>query len=274
MSDQWDITGKTCLVTGANSGIGYETVLQLLRLGAGRVIMACRNMDTAKEAVEKIKKEFQFANDDEFNRRISLRHLDLGSLKSVKRFADEVLANEKSLHVLINNAGVLPPWSKTLTEDGFELSFGTNHIGHFYLTNLLLDLMKQSAPSRIVIVSSIAYKFCWPFGGFHIDDVNYDNSFYHTWAAYGQSKLANILHCLELDRRLKESGNDNVTVYSLHPGNIATNLQRNQNKLWQWFIEKLGSWTPLLISPQDGANTSVHCATSPGLEKYSGKYFE
>ena len=271
---QWSIEGKTCLITGANSGIGRETALELVKQGAGRVILACRNMETGKEAVEYIKDQANITNNDNDNR-VKLRKLDLSSLKSIKLFCDKILEEEDHLEVLINNAGVWGPSERALTEDGFELSFGTNHIGHFYLTKRLLDLMKRSKQARIVIVAAEAYKFTYPFG-FHIDDVNYENSWYQSWLAYSQSKLANILFARELNRRLQLDNNTdetNISVFSLHPGVIHTGLSRNRSGFLQWLSSKALGFLPLTSSLQDGVKTTIKCASEPGLEKHSGAFF-
>lgn len=257
------LDGKTVVITGANSGIGYCTALDMLKRGA-RVIMACRSMSKMEEAKTKLLEEVKEGQ-------VILKTLDLASLDSVRECAKDINENEERLDILINNAGVMlcPPGK---TKDGFDMQFGVNHIGHFLFTNLLLDLIKKSAPSRIVIVSSVAHGF----GSIMWDDINQNDSF-NSLKAYGQSKSANILHCLELNKRLEGSG---VTCYCLHPGGIKTNLQQHLGDLshlpfWSRIFVK--TWQPALrvvgLTPEQGAQTSIYCAVAPEVEKFSGKYF-
>ena len=271
MSSEWSIVDKVCIVTGANSGIGRETALKLIRMGARRVIIACRNMETGQEAVDYIKKEAELSDSD-CEKKLALRKLDLSSMKSVREFAKDINENESELHCLIENAGVWAPSKKTLTEDGFELAFGTNHIGHFLLVKLLLDLLKKSAPSRIVVVASEAYKACLPFG-LNLDNLNLEKSWWYSQnTSYAQSKLCNILFVRELNRQLQDTG---VSCFSLHPGVIQTKLLRNQAGLLQWVFEKLHNWgiVPHACSVEDGIKTTINCATKPGIENLSGQYF-
>ena len=164
----WTIQGKVVLITGANTGIGYETALEIAKRGAKKVILACRNVDLAGKAIEEIKKVVGGSNHCE----LASVQLDLSSLESVRKCAQHLLDNEPVLNVLINNAGVhATNEARQVTADGFELTFHTNHLGHFLLTNLLLPLLKRSKPSRIVVVASMAYQFCWP-SGLTIDDLN------------------------------------------------------------------------------------------------------
>uniref|UniRef100_G3W4X0 Retinol dehydrogenase 14 n=1 Tax=Sarcophilus harrisii TaxID=9305 RepID=G3W4X0_SARHA len=245
--------GKTVIVTGANSGLGRATAAELLRRGA-RVILACRDRGRAEEA----------ARAGRAPARGSSSGLDLASLRSVRAFCQEVLQEEPRLDVLINNAGVFQcPYTKT--EDGFEMQFGVNHLGHFLLTNLLLDRLKDSAPSRIVVVSSKLYKY----GEINFEDLNsevkYNKSF-----CYSQSKLANILFARELARRLEGT---NVTVNVLHPGIVRTNLGRHINiPLLAKPLFNLVSWA-FFKTPVEGAQTSVYLASSAEVEGVSGKYF-
>jgi NAD(P)-dependent dehydrogenase (short-subunit alcohol dehydrogenase family) len=186
------LDGKTVIVTGANTGIGKETALDLAGRGA-RVIMACRNLRKAQVALQEIIKKSRNSN-------IVVKHLDLASLKSVQDFADDINRHEPQLDVLINNAGVAYFPQLTKTQDNFEM---INHLGHFLLTNLLLDLLKKSSPSRIVVVSSSGYKFLT--NEFNLENIN-SELFYDKVDAYGQSKLANILFSKELAKRLQGSG--------------------------------------------------------------------
>ena len=210
--------GKTVIVTGANTGIGKATALDLANRGA-RVIVAARDEKKATIAVDDIKKKTN-------NQNVIFKKLDLASLASVRQFSKEILQEEEHIDVLINNAGVMyPPY--TLTEDGFELQFGVNHLGHFLLTNLLLDRIKQSTPSRIVTLSSIRHTS----GYLDFEDMMWSKE-YDRIAAYGRSKLANIMFTRELAKQLEGTG---VTTYSLHPGSVNTELARHL-KGWRWYI--------------------------------------
>ncbi|XP_060576274.1 retinol dehydrogenase 12-like [Ruditapes philippinarum] len=249
-----DMTGKTVLITGANTGIGKETARDLARRGA-RVLLACRDIVKAEKAAEDIRRST--GSDD-----VVIYNLDLASLTSVRQCAEQVINNEPRLDVLINNAGVMiMPYCKT--EDGFEMQFGTNHLGHFLLTNLLLDLLKKSAPSRIINVSSSAHRM----GHINFDDLNGEKS-YSRVGAYAQSKAANILFTRELSKRLKGTG---VTANSLHPGLINTELLRHAPLL----SRIIGFPVPYLVfkTVAQGAQTTIHCAVSKELDGVSGKYF-
>nr|XP_055058712.1 retinol dehydrogenase 11-like [Misgurnus anguillicaudatus] len=249
------LDGKTVLITGANSGIGKETAVDIARRGA-RVIMACRDMDRANKAAEEIRKRSGNGN-------IVVRRLDLASLQSVRALAKEIKDNEDRLDILINNAGVMmcPKWQ---TEDGFEMQFGVNHLGHFLLTNLLLDLLKKSAPSRIVNVSSVAHET----GKIHFDDINLDKN-YNSYTSYLQSKLANVLFNHELAVRLKGTG---VTTYALHPGVIRTELGRHVfSSLWKRVLFK--PFMFMIKTPWEGAQTSIYCAVDESLKNSSGLYY-
>ncbi|CAG2194333.1 RDH12 [Mytilus edulis] len=226
------LDGKTVLITGANTGIGKETAMDLAKRGA-RVILACRDLDKAKTAADDIKNRTGNAN-------IVIKQLDLASLKSIKLFAGDINANENRLDILINNAGIMrcPYWK---TENGFEMQFGVNHLGHFLLTNLLLDLIKKSAPSRILTVSSLAHER----GTINFDDI-YSEKSYDPGTSYSQSKLANVLFSRELAKRLEGTG---VTTYSLHPG--------------QYIVK----------TPEEGAQTTIYCAVDEKLTSESGKYY-
>ena len=248
------LKGKTVVITGANSGIGKETAVDLARRGA-RVIIGCRNVEKGKEAL----KEIQERSGSE---RIFLEKLDLASLESVRTFADKILKSESRLDILVNNAGVMAcPYQKT--EDGFEMQFGVNHLGHFLLTMLLLDRLKRSQPSRIVNVSSSAHRM--GNGKINFEDINYEKS-YDAWSAYFNSKLANVLFTRELSKRLEGT---HVTVNALHPGVISTELQRHSTMMK--FVTPLVGWY-VYKTPEQGAQTSIHCAVSEEMEGVSGKY--
>uniref|UniRef100_A0A3Q2QS19 Retinol dehydrogenase 14a n=1 Tax=Fundulus heteroclitus TaxID=8078 RepID=A0A3Q2QS19_FUNHE len=250
--------GKTVIVTGANSGIGKATVAAIVKL-QGRVIMACRDQARAEEAALDTLQETGVDS-----RLVVVKQLDLASLESVRSFCEDIIKEEPRLDVLINNAGVYQcPYTKT--EDGFEMQFGVNHLGHFLLTHLLLDLLKRSAPSRVVVVSSKLYKH----GDINFDDLNseklYDKAF-----AYGRSKLANLLFTCELARRLEGSG---VTVNALTPGIVRTNLGRHVHiPVLAKPLFNLLSWG-LFKSPEEGAQTSVYLASSPDVDGVQGKCF-
>ncbi|XP_076827602.1 retinol dehydrogenase 13 isoform X1 [Brachyhypopomus gauderio] len=252
------LDGKTVLITGANTGIGKETALDAARRGA-RVVMACRDLTRAELAAEEIRQATGNGN-------VAFRHLNLASLYSVREFAKEFLATEERLDILINNAGVMmcPKW---ITEDGFETQLAVNHLGHFLLTNLLLERLKSSAPSRVVNVSSVAHAG----GKIEFDDLFFDKRPYKSLVSYKQSKLANVLFSRELARRMKGTG---VTSYCLHPGIIRTELGRHVES-WSPMLKAV-LFLPCLIfmkTPMQGAQTTIYCAVTEGLESKSGCYF-
>ncbi|XP_071801425.1 retinol dehydrogenase 13-like [Asterias amurensis] len=252
------LDGKTVIITGANCGIGKETAKDLARRG-GHVILACRDEKKAEKARREIV-------DDTGNQDVVVRKLDLASLKSIREFAQQINAEESNLHVLINNAGIMRcPYLQT--EDGFEMQFGVNHLGHFYLTNLLLDKMKSSSPSRIINVSSLAHTT----GDIDFNNLNSESE-YRTADAYSDSKLANILFTHELSKRLQGTG---VTANSLHPGVVKTQIGRFTGLYQSGFSAFiLGPIFWLCVkTPKQGAQTSVHCAVDSELENVSGKYF-
>ncbi len=206
-----DSEGKIILITGANSGLGFETA-QAIAAKKATVVMACRNPAKGEKAVENIHSLFPDA-------KIALMDLDLSSLKSINMFAEKFKNAYDYIDILINNAGVMaPPYSTT--EDGFELQIGINHFGHFALTGLLLDLLLQAETGRIVSVSSFAHKM----GAINFHDINWKKK-YSKWPAYSQSKLANLLFTYELDRRLKNV-NARAIAVAAHPGYSHTKLQR------------------------------------------------
>jgi NAD(P)-dependent dehydrogenase (short-subunit alcohol dehydrogenase family) len=233
-ADLPDLSGRTVVVTGANSGIGRITARELNRAGAC-VVLAVR--DTAKG---------ERATTD-FARPAEVRRLDLADLASVREFAD---AWEGDIDVLVNNAGVMvPPLSRTA--DGFELQFGTNHLGHFALTNLLLPHVTD----RVTIVASSAHRH----GAIDLDDLNWERKGYKRWSAYGQSKLANLLFELELQRRLDEAGSP-VRATAAHPGWAATNLQSRSRVPVMDAAMKLGN-TLIAQSDEQGALPTLYAAT-------------
>ncbi|XP_060203678.1 short-chain dehydrogenase TIC 32, chloroplastic-like [Lycium barbarum] len=258
-----DGSGLTAIVTGASSGIGSETS-RVLALRGVHVIMAVRNMTAGKDVREAIVKEIPAA-------KVDTMELDLSSLASVKKFASDYKSSGRQLNLLINNAGIMAtPFM--LSKDNIELQFATNHLGHFLLTNLLLEKMKETARKtkiggRIVNVSSEAHRFAYS-EGIRFDKIN-DPKSYSSWGAYGQSKLANILHANELTRRVKEDGVD-ITANSLHPGTITTNLFRHMG-VFNGLVGSLGKL--LLKNVQQGASTTCYLALNPQVKGVSGEYF-
>lgn len=246
------------VVTGANCGIGKALVGELLKLQA-RVVMACRDVRSAEEAAREVREQAGAPQGE-----VVIKHLDLASLSSVRKFCEEVSKEESKIDVLVNNAGIYQcPYSKT--EDGFEMQLGVNHLGHFLLTYLLLDTLKTSAPSRIVVVSSKLYKY----GKINFDDLNSEQS-YDKAFCYSQSKLANLLFMLELSRRLEGTG---VTVNALTPGIVRTRLGRHvQIPLLAKPLFHLASLL-FFKSPLEGAQTPLYLACSPEVEGVSGKCF-
>lgn len=254
-----DLSDRVYIVTGANSGSGFATAKQLAQQGA-RVIGACRRVEAGEQA---------FA-DQNLRGSVEIMELDLASLGSVRRFAEAFLAKYGRLDGLVNNAGVMfSPKGKT--EDGFEIQLGINYLGHFLLTELLLDRVKASAPSRIVCVSSVAHAgMLGIYGEIDFDDLHFDKKEYDPRQAYANSKLANVLHGLDLARRLADTG---VSAFSVHPGWIRSNLAGGplrfiQNTLLRPFGGLLG-----LMSWFEGAQTSLHCLLDADAPDHSGAYF-
>ncbi|MDT0123087.1 oxidoreductase [Paenibacillus sp. RRE4] len=220
MSKQhWDATkipdqqGKVIIVTGSTSGLGKEAVKIIAGKNA-KVIMAVRNVDKGKDVVNEIQKKFKHAD-------IDVKKLDLSNLSSIRAFANVIMENYDRLDILINNAGIMfGPYSKTV--DGFENQFGTNHLGHFALTGLLMPLLKKTEASRIIALSSLAHTM----GNLNFEDLNWDARKYNTQKAYGDSKISNLYFTYELARRLNKDGN-HPRITAAHPGWTATDLQRN-----------------------------------------------
>jgi NAD(P)-dependent dehydrogenase (short-subunit alcohol dehydrogenase family) len=253
-----DLQGKTVVVTGGNSGIGFETAAALASMGA-RVLITARNADKGRAAVASISQRLRGEG------QVQLVTFDLADLTSVRRGAAEILEQTPRLDVLVNNAGlVLSERSETV--DGYEATFAVNHLGPFLLTNLLLDRMTESAPSRIVNVASTAHNAARQ--GIPFDDLQSTRG-YRGMHVYGQSKLANILFTLELSRRFADKG---VTANSLHPGTVRTGYGRDGDaRGLLGFGIKIAS--PFFLSPAKGARTSVYLASSPEVVGISGEYF-
>jgi NAD(P)-dependent dehydrogenase (short-subunit alcohol dehydrogenase family) len=256
MADGWtaedipDLSGRNAIVTGANSGLGLVTARELARAGAS-VVMACRNLEKGHAAVEQVRAAVPDAQ-------VQLDELDLASLESVRGFAERFRATHDGLDLLINNAGVMAP-PRRRTVDGFELQFGTNHLGHFLLTTLLLDAMEGREDARVVTLSSTAHKI----GRIAFHNLDGDRHYFR-WRAYGQSKLANLLFALELDRRLRR---EDSTVKSLaaHPGYAATNLQSASPPMIDRLVMKVSNKF-VAQSDEMGALPTLYAATQPGLE--------
>lgn len=258
-----DLSDRTYIVTGANSGIGLVTANQLAKQGA-TVIYACRRMEEANARMAELCADHPDAH-------VEARHLDLGDLASVRAFAKGFLEDHSRLDGLVNNAGVMnTPQQKT--KDGFEMQFGVNHLGHFLLTSLLLDTLKASAPSRVVCLSSCFHdKAMGREGDIDFDDPNFEKRPYDGWQAYAQSKLANLLHARGLAKRLAGTG---VTVASVHPGWVRTDLARNTMPLWvQNTIMRPFSRLMGMIEPWDGAQTSLHALLDPDVAAHSGEFY-
>jgi NAD(P)-dependent dehydrogenase (short-subunit alcohol dehydrogenase family) len=250
-NEKTNMNGKICLITGANTGIGKVTAQKLADFGA-TIVMVCRNPHKGEAALNEIKKKSGNAN-------VELMIADLSSQAEIRRLADEFKAKHSHLHVLVNNAGVYIP-KPTLTADNIETTFAVNHLAYFLLTNLLLDVLKQSAPSRIISVSSEAHKY----GKVEFDNLQGERE-YKGIPAYSNSKLENVLFTRELANRLAGTG---VTANSLHPGAVATSIFRNTPKPIEWLIKMF------TMSPEKGAETSIYLATSSEVEGITGKYFE
>ncbi|XP_061523054.1 retinol dehydrogenase 12 isoform X2 [Phycodurus eques] len=239
-SSEERLDSKTAIITGANTGIGKETARDLAARGA-RIIMACRDLERAEEARSEILEDTGNAN-------VVVRKLDLSDCRSIRAFAELINKEEKQVNILINNAGIMMcPYSKTT--DGFEMQFGVNHLGHFLLTYLLLDLIKVSAPARIVVVASVAHTWT----SLRLDDLNSENG-YDTMKAYGQSKLANVLFARALAKKLK----------------VQSDLWRHQHQCIQVAVKIFRIFTKTTV---EGAQTTIYCAVQPGLESQSGAYF-
>ena len=251
-ADVPDQGGRTVLVTGANSGLGLHTSLALAAQGA-RVLMACRDAGRASEALARVRREVPAATAE-------LVTLDLSSLASVQRCAEQVAGRVGALDVLVDNAGVMAP-PRTLTEDGFELQLGTNHLGHFALTGRLLPLLLAAEAPRVVVVSSGAHRV----GKIAFDDLQSARS-YSRWGAYGQSKLANLLFARELDRRASGS----LLVVAAHPGYAATHLQSGQGSFVLEALMKVGN-AVVAQSDAAGAWPQLYAATMPDVR--SGDYW-
>lgn len=253
------LDGKNVIITGGNTGIGKETALNLARRGA-KIYIACRDMKKAQLALEEIRERTG-------SRDVYVMKLDLASCKSIREFVTEYRKKEDKLHVLLLNAGVMMTPHK-LTAEGFEYQFGINHLGHFLLTHLCLDMLEECAPSRVVVVSSLAHI---P-GSLDFDDMQWSKR-YNPYLSYCRSKLANVMFARELAKRVGERG---VTVVSLHPGTVYTEITRDLFTGWFSFLTPLAHVAMFLFTktPEQGAQTSIHCAVAPEVEGQHGTYWD
>jgi NAD(P)-dependent dehydrogenase (short-subunit alcohol dehydrogenase family) len=244
-----DQSGRTAVVTGANSGIGFETARALAAKGA-RVVLACRSEEKGRDASLRLRAAVPEAD-------ARFEPLDLGALASVRRFAEKLAAEERRLDLLVNNAGVMmPPYGRTA--DGFETQLGTNHLGHFALTGLLLPRLLATPRARVISVSSLAH--FW--GRIDFDDLQAERS-YNATRAYGQSKLANLLFARELQRRFEAAGVDALSA-AAHPGSTRTELQRHSG-LMHAVVAVFSQ------QPPEGALPTLYAATAPDVR--GGEYF-
>ncbi|KRT81676.1 dehydrogenase, partial [Oryctes borbonicus] len=251
------LTDKIAIVTGANSGIGYEISKELCRRGA-LVIMACRNKQSALIAIHEIEKELNAKN-------LLFMELDLTSLNSIKTFATNFKTKFNKIDILVNNAGVsFDDASREVTKDGIEIHFGVNHLGHFLLTNLLLDRFQSG--SRIVIISSLLHQK----GQINFDNLNLEKP-NDAKNLYANSKLANMYFCKELAKRTHDKG---ITVYAVCPGWVLTNLFRHHTRrMLKYFIFVIPAAFLFMRSAKQGAQTPIFCATDPSVENESGYFY-
>lgn len=249
-----DMTGKVCLITGGTSGIGWVTAYELARLGAN-VIVVGKNRKRGMVAVTRIQDGLRVDT-------VEFIQTDLSVLQEVRDLVELFKTRHQRLDVLVNNAGTTL-LVRRLSADGNEMTLAVNHLGHFLLTNLLLDRLRTSSPSRVINVSSGSH---WR-GEIKFDDLQSEKK-YRFMRVYGQSKLANVLFTYELARRLDGSG---ITANAVHPGFVSTNMGRDNG----WFIHKMVRLVMLLkgISPEEGAKTMIYLATSPEVKSQTGKYF-
>lgn len=254
-SSDVDMTGKTVIITGANTGIGKEAARDLAGRNA-RVILACRNPAKAKAAAADIRAST--------GRDVALVQLDLCSLQSVRQFARQVIATEPRLDVLILNAGMMSPTKREETEDGFEATFQANHLAHFLLTHLLLDLLKKSQPSRVVVVGS-----CGQVAGrLNPDDLSF-RSYLFPLLNYCTTKQCNMLFTVEMANRLAGTG---VTVNCCHPGLVRSEIATRTTDIQTWLFSLLLSFYGKTV--REGAETTIYLAVSEDVQNVTGKYFK
>lgn len=255
MTEPQTMSGKTCIVTGANSGIGLETARGLAQMGA-HVVLVCRNAEKGRAALAEIQREFGSSQ-------LDLLIADMSSQASVRALAAQILEKYSRIDVLINNAGTAIV-KRALSVDGIEMTVAGNHLGAFLLTLLLLDRLKASAPSRIINVSSEAQRRA----RLDMDDIQFERRKYSGIAAYGQSKVLMNACTFELARRLEGTG---VTANCLHPGVVATNIWGAAPLVFKLIIAVV---KPFMLNSEKGAVVSLYLATSPDVAKVTGEYFE
>jgi retinol dehydrogenase 12 len=252
-------TGKVCVITGANTGLGKEAALVLSQKGF-TVVGACRNAERGLQAARDLATA---------GGAMEIMELDLASLASVRSFAEAFLQRYSRCDVLLNNAGVMAPPERETTADGFELQLGVNHLGHFLLTDLLLPAVLAAPRGRIINVASSAHLF----GKLNFSNLQSEGFFGYGargWQAYGQSKLANIVFTYELHRRLRRAGISRVDTNAVHPGVVDTDLPRNLGMVNFWpILRQIGG----VLTPQQGAKGHIMLASDPALEGVSGQYF-
>lgn len=251
------MAGRVVVITGGNSGIGLCAGEALAARGA-RVVLTSRDPRRGADALDRLRRRVPGAD-------ASVMALDLASFASIRSFAAELLDGQPEIDVLINNAGGVLS-GRRLTEDGFEMTFGVNHLGHFLLTQLLLDRLVASAPARIVNVSSVVHRYA---GGLSFDDLQFERRPYRSITAYNESKLANVLFTVELARRLDGTG---VTANACHPGPVRSGFGRDTDLRG---FERFGSTLsrPFLVGPARGAGPLVQLASDPALAGVTGGYF-
>lgn len=254
---QMSFQEKICLVTGANAGIGLETARGLAQRGA-TVVLAVRNLDKGRAALDDIR---ETTNTD----RLSVLHLDLASLESVRNAAETFLQKHDRLDILVNNAGLILDRRET-TKEGFETTFGVNHLGHFLFTLLLLKALQNSPAARIINLSSDAHRAS---RGLDFADLNREKRRYSAMGAYGDSKLANIYFTTELARRLQDTA---ITAYAVHPGGVNTRFGKDGD-IGGWMKWLFPLVTLFFRTPSQGAETSMVVATQDGIEAHNGGYF-
>lgn len=249
----WTVEGKTALVTGATSGIGYETALGLARQGA-RVVIVGRNAEKTARVVAELEAKS--------GKRVDFVLGDLSLMRDVRKVAEQFLARHDTLHLLVNNAGVINV-KREVTSEGLEVQFATNHLAVHLLTKLLLPALENGAPSRVVTTASGIHAI----GKIHFDDLNLERG-YGAFKAYAQSKLGNVLFTQELARRVADKG---ITANAVHPGFVGSNFANRPGllgKIGNWFTVTFGN------SPEKGAKTSLYVATADELSGVTGGYFE
>ena len=252
------MAGKVVLITGANSGIGFEASVKIASMGA-HVVMVARDRRRGDDALVAVKAR---SGSDT----VSLRLCDMASMAGVRALAQDVLARHPRLDVLVNNAGSVKT-SREVTEDGLEWTFAANYLGHFLLTNLLLDRLRESAPARVVNVSSDGHRR----GTIEFENLQFERGGFSTLTAYARSKLAQVLFTRELARRLEQTG---VTVNALHPGAVATGIWAKAAAPWYVRAPIAVAKVLFMRTPSQGGDRIVYLATSPDVEGLTGGYYD